>query len=720
MTIRELFVKIGFKTDNSSVTKVQNTVKSIKSMATKALSVIGISFSLVKVKELLEEWYNVDKVLKTVNTELGSQEEVQNKILSAANDCCLAYSSMCDYVTSLVKTGSQLFSTAEDAADFLTLANKAFQAAGATQSEISSLNNVLTNTFNTGRLSASGFSTVMSSCPDVVSYLANNLSMTEQQVKALGLAGKITAKQLYAAFVNSTDAINGAYDNLSLTISNSLTIIRNEWGTFLSQTNKLYDVTGTISKVMLRMSKVLLSSVKTCISWFERLTKVLGSARNAAIFLAAAVTAIIAAFKWQSIVKGVTNIGSSISKVIKGLSGINLKLLAIVGIVMLVILVIDDLMAFMNGDESLIGSIFEKLGIDGEQFREVLQQIVSTVQQMVSTIMPILQKLISSILPIAQKMLEMQFGIISEVAQILVDVLVWALEIIVDLLDMLMPLLQLIVDILDPIIDIVMVLIDLVIALLEPIFVLVEVLLELLGEILKPIMTALEAVVDMVAGNFADAFQFVSKVINTLVNGPIGNFLTMLKYITSFINSVFAGDWNSAWKALGNIPIAIINGIISAFESLLNLLILGINSITSSLSNLWTWIGIPAIPEIPEVSFGRIAYLAEGGYVEADNPTPVVIGDNEQEGEIVSPVSKMRDTVLEALHLFVDSFPAQAQNDTVQALGSSSVNKSVMQNVNIYNTFNGERDVQVTTSKAMKQSTDDLTNELAHAIAYMG
>ena len=66
-----------------------------------------------------------------------------------------------------------------------------------------------------------------------------------------------------------------------------------------------------------------------------------------------------------------------------------------------------------------------------------------------------------------------------------------------------------------------------------------------------------------------------------------------------------------------------------------------INGITSALSSLWTWIGIPGIPEIPEVSLGRISYLAEGGYVEKDHPMPVVIGDNKKEGEIVSPVSKM-------------------------------------------------------------------------------
>ena len=181
---------------------------------------------------------------------------------------------------------------------------------------------------------------------------------------------------------------------------------------------------------------------------------------------------------------------------------------------------------------------------------------------------------------------------------------------------------------------------------------------------------------------------------------------------------MFTGDWETAWKALGNIPIAIINSIIGAFEGMINFFIGMINGITSALSSLWTWIGIPGIPEIPDVSLGRISYLAQGGYVGANNPMPVVIGDNKQEGEIVSPVSKMKATVLDALKVFTGGAMGRRKNEAAQTLEQQSITKNVTQNVNIYNTFEGSKDVQKTTSTAMRQSSRDITSELANALAY--
>lgn len=712
MTIRDISIAFGFTVDSASEKKVENAVTSLKSMAVKALSAIGITFSLVQVKNLIEEWYSVNKVLKTVNTELSSQEDVQNRILEAANACRMAYSDMADYVTSLVKTGSQFFSTAEDAAAFLEIANKAFQVAGASESEVSSLNSVIQQTFNTGKLSASGFNTIMTAAPDIISYLAESLGVTEQQVKALGLSGNITAKQLYYAFQNSADQISDAYDDLALTISDALQIIKNEFGTWLSQSDEAIGVTNFIARVLLRAFRSLLTLLKNLISWFQRLADLFGSTQRAAIYLAASFAAIYVAFKWQSIVSGLSKIG-------KGLAGVNLKLLAIVAVVMLVILIFDDLVAFVNGDSSLIGSMFEKLGIDGEAFRQVLLEIFDAFKSLLNAVLPILQKLVNSVLPVLQKLLQAVFTIISKVAEIIMNVLVWALELVVDVLDMLMPIIEMICDFLDTIITLLEPILDIIMSLIDAVMDLIKPLLELISDILKPIMSIINVLVDMLGNQLGGAFEFVGNIVSSITNGPLAGLLDFLQQIISFISAVFTGDWETAWKSLGNIPIAIINAIIGAFESLINFFVNAINSITAALSSLWTWIGIPAIPEIPQVSFGRLSYLAEGGYIGKNKPTPVVIGDNMQEGEIVSPISKMRETMIDALRAFVGNESASKRREATQTLQQQSINKSITQNVNIYNTFEGSKDVQRTTSSAMRQSSRDLTDELADAIAYM-
>ena len=113
---------------------------------------------------------------------------------------------------------------------------------------------------------------------------------------------------------------------------------------------------------------------------------------------------------------------------------------------------------------------------------------------------------------------------------------------------------------------------------------------------------------------------------------------------------------------------------------------------------------------------GSFFGLANGGYIGANKPTPVVIGDNKSEGEIVSPISKMRDTMIDALSIFAGAKkPVQAAETLTQATN----NRTITQNVNITNQFNGgTAQAQKDGAKAMKKSSGDATAEMARALAY--
>ena len=55
------------------------------------------------------------------------------------------------------------------------------------------------------------------------------------------------------------------------------------------------------------------------------------------------------------------------------------------------------------------------------------------------------------------------------------------------------------------------------------------------------------------------------------------------------------------------------------------------------------------IPTISKVSLPR---LAEGGYVRANQPQPVIVGDNKTQGEIIAPEGKILAITLQALEQF--------------------------------------------------------------------
>lgn len=64
-----------------------------------------------------------------------------------------------------------------------------------------------------------------------------------------------------------------------------------------------------------------------------------------------------------------------------------------------------------------------------------------------------------------------------------------------------------------------------------------------------------------------------------------------------------------------NLGEALINGLITAIESGINLAVKALNAITEGISKIWTWTGADPIPQIPNVSIPRVDF-AEGGMID--------------------------------------------------------------------------------------------------------
>lgn len=86
-----------------------------------------------------------------------------------------------------------------------------------------------------------------------------------------------------------------------------------------------------------------------------------------------------------------------------------------------------------------------------------------------------------------------------------------------------------------------------------------------------------------------------------------------IQSIFDTISNLFTKDGLKSFAEFGiSLAEAIINGLISGVESGVNLLIDGINKILDGISGIWTWIGIPAIPDIPNFTLPRVDF-AKGG-----------------------------------------------------------------------------------------------------------
>ncbi len=188
--------------------------------------------------------------------------------------------------------------------------------------------------------------------------------------------------------------------------------------------------------------------------------------------------------------------------------------------------------------------------------------------------------------------------------------------------------------------------------------------------VLEPLVTW---VIDNVVPCIAPVIEFVSDmVINTVstMMDKLNSFLDLLKNILNFVTCIFKGDWVGAWDSIVNafggifgmivdiakspinMIIGLINGMLTGIESGINFIVSRVNSLGFDVPDWVPGIGGKRFGfNLPEVSFGKIPYLAQGGYVKPNTPQLAMIGDNRHQGEVVAPEDKLRDMAVQAAQM---------------------------------------------------------------------
>lgn len=122
-----------------------------------------------------------------------------------------------------------------------------------------------------------------------------------------------------------------------------------------------------------------------------------------------------------------------------------------------------------------------------------------------------------------------------------------------------------------------------------------------------------------------------------------------------FISGVFTGNWEKAWNGIKDIFKSILNGMVIIFESVINLIIDGVNHLVGKVNsieiNIPSWVpGLggkgwsPGIPSIPHCSLPR---LASGAVIPPKAEFLAVLGDQRNGRNLEAPENLIRQIVRE-------------------------------------------------------------------------
>lgn len=390
MTIAEFINKVGFKVKNEDVDKVNNTISGIKDTATKLLGAIGIGFSLTAVNGLVEEFTRVNNQIRNATEALGDQRDIQEEIMAAAEATRTSYSDTANVVSMLVKGNSELFGNVDEAVKFNNAATMLFKSAGKTNEDIASLMEAINKSFQKGYVDSETISQLLERAPEAVALLNKRLGTTSDQLEDMATEGTMTIEDLKAAFIDNIDEIEAGFGNVQYSITDALTVIRSKWGLWLAQTNETLGITDGIGRFMVSAFNNVISvlnRVRDAVTW---LGDKLGGVDKLFRLIAITAAAAFAVFNFSKITSGL----SSISKL---LTAINVKTLAIIAIIVLLALLVEDFINFMQGNDSLIGSLLEKAGVDVEAVRQTIINAWNAIKSFLLSVWDAIKKACSAV-----------------------------------------------------------------------------------------------------------------------------------------------------------------------------------------------------------------------------------------------------------------------------------------------------------------------------------
>lgn len=720
MTLRELFIGLGFRVDEASEKKANDAIESFKDKAGKILGAIGVGFSLANLNQLSEEFRTTNDQIAQGTKLLGDQSEIQKKILDSANRTRTSYADSAKVVSSLVQENSELFGTIDEAIAFNDAATMLFKSAGKSNEQIAGLMEAINKSFAKGVVDSETMSQLLEQSPEAVALLNKRLGTTSDQLEQMVTDGKISLADLKGAFVDNADEIAAAFAGTSFKISDALLNVRNQFGLWVADMDESLGISTAIGTTMVKgftLVMDVLRRVQTRVEWLaeklggtEKLFQLIGT-------IAASAFGVIALPKLLTFL-------TTIMKIDKALLGAKLKMLAIIAVVTLIVLLIQDFISFMKGENSLIGELFDKAGIGAENARQTILQAWGAIKDFLLTVWEAIKQAAQVI-----------FGALSEWWEQNGDAVMESFS-----------------------------------QIWEGIKTLCITLWNALSDAAQAIFGALQQFWDTWGGTIITIF---TTIWNTLIS-LIQPFLDAVAAIISFLASVFTGDWEGAWTAIKDFAAAIwqmITTIISGaltiitsiwdtavgiftgiFENIRNAVVEKVTAIKDAIVEGFT-AAIDWIKSLPEQAIQWGADIIQGivdgikGAIGAvgdavagvANKIKSFLGFSEPDEGPLSDfhtympdmidlmsqgITAGREKIKSALETLTGDMSVMTKANVVSpgtasvATGSNQVNKSVVQNVEINNKFEGDRAGQEKSAEAMDKAAGDSTAELARALQY--
>ena len=430
MTVKELMVALGYKVDEQSRKKALADGKALKNSLQSLLGMVGITVSIAGIVkfgkdsmqaasdvEQMEQKFNVvfdnlsgqaDEWAGNLANAIGRSKNSIKTYLADNQNLFVGFGMARD---AAMEMSEQLVESAIDISSFANLdettaINAMTKAVMGESESAKTLGAVLNDTTRATAMAELGFSGTYEKLDQLSKMQVNYTAIMQQSKDAIGDAARSMdsfeskTRQFQAQIKDIKENVGRfilPYATKGLSLLSKLTGKVKEWSDSLGDVNEEGTKANKIFTKFTEYGEKVKTVITKVVDGGKKLIDMVGGGENALKMLGVVIGAIMAYKAGEKILSAADKF-KSFSKV---LGGINLKALAIVAVIVLLFLLIQDFIGFLQGKDSLFGTLLANPAFDSlkDFWDEHGAEIIAYAQNLLNGIVQAVSFMVAAIEP---------------------------------------------------------------------------------------------------------------------------------------------------------------------------------------------------------------------------------------------------------------------------------------------------------------------------------
>lgn len=412
MTVGELLIKLGYETDESSKKKAQNEANALKGTLGKILGAVGIAFTVTGIKNFIQETSSAYADFKATATQFkntfdGIEEQAQaslNKVSEAtgisSNRIKATYSSMGSFAKTSGMDAAQaneyVAKAMQEIADNAAYMDVSVEEAADTFQRLLKGNFQVDDKMNfnftedqRNALANEMYGANFADLEDVQKFEVvyeklrrANIDMGAVKVDENGNVTYRQAASEAGEYTNQVGELSDAMAQLKVSVGSIflepmlkvMTKVKDVAFDFADALGDVEDEASLAHRAQEKLSRImdkLINGFDKAYNLAKNVVKAFGGINNI-LKLLGIIIGVILAYK---VVGKILTAKEALAKFAQAMAKVNWHAVATVASIILLALVIEDLIGFVQGKDSLFGRLLDKAGIDPEPIRNAFLKI---------------------------------------------------------------------------------------------------------------------------------------------------------------------------------------------------------------------------------------------------------------------------------------------------------------------------------------------------------